>query len=61
MKPKTWRYRAFFEDISDEAFGTVSAVNQQEATLLAYRTVHRQYPYLAIKMMNVRLLEGKGK
>lgn len=59
MKPKTWKYEASFEDIADTAFGTVSAVNQQEATLLAYRTVRRQYPYLAIHAMHVWLSKPK--
>lgn len=59
MKPKTWKYEASFKDIAETAFGTVSAVNQQEATLLAYRTVRRQYPYLAIHTMHVRILKPK--
>ena len=56
---KTWKYEASFKDVSERAFGTVSAVNQQEATLLAYRTVRRQYPYLAIHTMHVRISKPK--
>lgn len=59
MKPKTWKYEASFKDIAETAFGTVSAVDQQEATLKAYRQARAQYPYLAIHAMHVRPLKPK--
>lgn len=59
MTHKAWKYEASFKDVSERAFGFVNAVNQQEATLLAYRTVRRQYPYLAIRTMHVRLVKPK--
>lgn len=60
MKVKTWTYEATFKDADGDAFGTVSAVTQDEATMRAYRAVRQQYPYLAIYTMRVKILE-KGK